>query len=114
VATQDNILQKRFRGRPQYLVNYFRFVAGELREIMSSLGLRTIDEMIGRADLLEENRDIIPVKAKGIDYSGILYKPDLPEDVGRYCNSRQDSGLGSVLDKRLIKMCEDALQKTNY
>ena len=111
VATQDEILQKRFRGKAQYIVNYFRFVSGELREIMSSLGLRTIDEMIGRVDLLEVDRDIIPFKAKGIDYSRILYKPDLPEDVGRYFSSKQKSLLDSVLDKDLIRMSSDAIEK---
>ena len=111
VATQDDCLQKRFRGRPEHIVNYFRFVAEELREIMALLGISSIDEMIGRTDLLELNQEIVPLKAKGIDYSKILYKPDLPEDVGRYCSSRQDSGLGSVLDRQLINMCEDALEK---
>jgi len=111
VATQDDILQKRFRGRPEHIVNYFHFVAQELREIMASLGIKTIDEMIGRTDLLELNQEIVPLKAKGIDYSKILYKPDLPEDVGRYCSSRQESKLDSVLDRQLINMCEDALEK---
>ncbi|MFA6356260.1 MAG: glutamate synthase large subunit, partial [Candidatus Omnitrophota bacterium] len=111
VATQDDILQKRFRGRPEYIVNYFRFIAQELREIMAGLGLRTIDDMIGRTDLLEVNGDIVPSKAKGIDYSGILYKPDLPEGAVRYCRTRQESGLDSVLDRRLIEMCKDSLEK---
>ncbi|MEI6631498.1 MAG: glutamate synthase large subunit [bacterium] len=111
VATQDDILQKRFRGRPEYIVNYFRFVAEELRLIMAGQGFRTIDDMIGRTDLLELNRDIVPLKAKGIDYSRILYKPDLPEDIGRYCKYKQDSALDSVLDRELIKLCRDSLEK---
>ncbi|MFC1658560.1 glutamate synthase large subunit [Candidatus Omnitrophota bacterium] len=111
VATQDDILQKRFTGRPEYIVNYFHFVAQELRVIMARLGIRSIDEMIGRTDLLSINKDIIPAKAKGIDYSRILYKPDLPRGVGRYCNSKQESGLDSVLDKKLIDMCKQALDK---
>jgi hypothetical protein len=111
VATQDDILQKRFSGRPEYIVNYFHFVAEELRQIMAELGIRTIDEMVGRTDLLEVNKDIIPVKAGGLDYSKILYKPELPEDIGRYCKSRQDSDLEHVLDKELIKKCNDALDK---
>ncbi|MDD5432405.1 MAG: glutamate synthase large subunit [Candidatus Omnitrophica bacterium] len=111
VATQDSILQKRFRGRPEYIVNYFHFVVQELREIMSCLGLRTIDEMIGRTDLLELNQEIIPEKAKGVDYSKILYKPELPENVGKYCTIKQDSGLDYVLDKKLIKMWEESVQK---
>ena len=111
IATQEDILQKRFRGRPEYIVNYFHFVAEELREIMARLGVRTIDEMIGRTDLLEVNHAIVPEKAKAVDYSRILYKPDLPEDVGRYCTSKQESGLDGVLDKRLIDLCRDAFEK---
>ena len=104
VATQDDILQKRFQGRPEYIVNYFHFIANELREIMASLGLRTIDEMIGRSDLLELNQAAIPSKAKQIDYSRILYQPQLPENTQHYCTVKQDSGLDSVLDKKLIKI----------
>jgi glutamate synthase (ferredoxin) len=111
VATQDDILQKRFRGRPEYIVNYFRFIAQELREIMAGLGLRTIDDMIGRTDLLEVSGDTVPLKAKGIDYSRILYKPDLPEGAGRYCMTGRESGLDHVLDRRLIEMCKDSLDK---
>ncbi|MFA6609784.1 MAG: glutamate synthase-related protein, partial [Candidatus Omnitrophota bacterium] len=111
VATQDDILQKRFRGRPEFIENYFHFVAEEMREIMASLGIRTIDEMIGRTDLLEMNKDIIPEKAKGLDYSRILYKPHIPDDVGRYCTYRQDRGLDSVLDRTLIDMSKEALDK---
>ncbi|MFH0764335.1 MAG: glutamate synthase large subunit [Candidatus Omnitrophota bacterium] len=111
VATQDETLQKRFKGRPEFIVNYFRFVAEELRQIMASLGIRTMDEMIGRTDLLEVKSAIIPLKAKGMDYSRILYKPDLPENVGRYCATKKESNLDSVLDKELIKMCKDVFEK---
>jgi glutamate synthase domain-containing protein 2/glutamate synthase domain-containing protein 1/glutamate synthase domain-containing protein 3 len=111
VATQDDCLQKRFRGRPEHIVNYFRFVAEELRQIMASLGLSSIDEMIGRTDLLEVDSSIVPDKAKRVDYSRILYKPEVPEGVGRYCKSRQDSGLDTVLDKELIQMCREVFEK---
>jgi len=111
VATQDDILQKRFRGRPEYIVSYFNFVAQELREIMASLGIKTINEMIGRTDLLELDKSIIPLKAKGIDYSRILYKPEIEEGLARYCTSSQNSGLDSVLDKRLIDIGKEALDK---
>jgi glutamate synthase domain-containing protein 2/glutamate synthase domain-containing protein 1/glutamate synthase domain-containing protein 3 len=111
VATQDDILEKRFRGRPEFIVSYFRFVAQELREIMASLGVRTINDMIGRTDLLELNKDIVPAKAKGIDYSRILYKPNLPEEVGRFCHSKQYDWLDAVLDKKLIKLSEEGLEK---
>jgi glutamate synthase (ferredoxin) len=78
---------------------------------MAGLGFRTIDEMIGRVDLLELDKDIIPAKAKAIDYSRILYNPELPEGVGRYCTNKQDSGLDLVLDRKLINMCQEALVK---
>ncbi len=111
VATQDSILQKRFQGRPEHIVNYFKFVVQELREIMAQLGLRTIDEMVGRTDLLELNRKIIPVKAKDVDYSRILYKPDLPKSIGNYCQSKQVDGLENVLDRKLIQMCANVFTK---
>jgi glutamate synthase domain-containing protein 2/glutamate synthase domain-containing protein 3 len=110
VATQDDILQKRFSGRPEFIVNFFHFVAQELREIMADLGVRRIDDLVGRTDLLEMNKEVIPLKARGIDYSKILFRPDLPDDVARYCRSKQDSGLDSVLDKKLITLCNDALE----
>jgi len=111
VATQDDILQKRFSGRPEYIVNYFNFVAQELRQIMARLGIKTIDYMIGRPDLLELDESIVPLKAKGIDYSRILYKPDVPSDTARRCVLKQDSGLDNVLDRELIKMSKDSLTK---
>jgi len=111
VATQDDILQKRFSGRPEYIVNYFNFIVTELRAIMASLGLRSIDEMIGRTDLLELNREIIPAKASQIDYSRILYRPELPEDVGRYYKVKQDNTLDSVLDRKLIEIWGGCVKK---
>lgn len=111
VATQDDILQKRFQGRAEYIVNYFNFIVSELREIMASLGLRTIDEMIGRADLLELNQAIVPSKAKEIDYSRILYRPE-GHGLASYSQShRPDSGLDSVLDKKLIEIWGGCVEK---
>lgn len=105
VATQDDILQKRFKGRPDYIVNYFNFVASELREIMSNLGFRSIDEMVGRSDMLELNKEIVPLKAKNLDYSRVLYRPDLPGRTGRYSFFGQDKSLDGLLDKKLIEKC---------
>ena len=110
VATQDAILEKRFRGKPEYLVNYFRFVVEELREIMASLGVSKLDEMIGRTELLEVNSDLIPVKAKKIDYSRILYKPKVPKSIGTYCMMKQDHGIDKVLDRKLIELAKDSLE----
>ncbi|MFH1777575.1 MAG: glutamate synthase large subunit [Candidatus Omnitrophota bacterium] len=111
IATQDRILQKRFRGRPECIVNYFQFIAEELRSIMAELGMRTIDEMIGRTDLLELNKEKVPAKAKKIDYSGILYRPLADEDVPRCCTAQQERGIDEVLDRKLIKACIDSVKK---
>ncbi|MFC1708769.1 glutamate synthase large subunit [Candidatus Omnitrophota bacterium] len=102
VATQDEILQKRFKGRPEHIVNYFNFVVKELREIMASLGIRSIDEMIGRTEFLKLNSDMLPEKAKGLDYERILYKPE----VSSFDAKKQDSGLEKVLDRELIRLCK--------
>ena len=111
IATQNEILQKRFKGRPEYVVNYFYFVARELREIMAQLGMRRIEEMIGRTDLLELNQEIVPWKAKAIDYAKILYKPEVLKTVATYCTHKQDHGIEEVLDRELIKQAQPALEK---
>ena len=107
VATQDDILQKKFRGRPEYIVNYFRFVAQELREIMAELGFRQIEDMIGRTDLLELNREILPHKARNLDYSRIFYKPQPFEALPQSLISNTKSILDGVLDQKLIAACKD-------
>ncbi|MDD2666593.1 MAG: glutamate synthase large subunit [Methanocellales archaeon] len=107
IATQEELLENRFKGNPDHVVNYFNFVATELREIMATLGVRKIEEMVGRTDLLKVNKSIIPWKAKGIDYSRILHKPKVGDNVG--CNTRQDHGIDSVLDKKLIHLSKKAL-----
>jgi len=111
VATQDEILEKRFSGRPEYLLNYFHFVAEELRQILANLGLRSIDEAIGRSDLLELNQEILPWKAKGIDFSRILYKPAVAQSVSTRCTTKQDHGIGNILDLKLIALAKPALDK---
>ena len=111
VATQDDILEKRFRGKADYLVNYFRFVAEELREIMSYLGMRKLDELIGRADLLEVNKAILPWKAKSIDFSKILYQPEMPKNVQIFYQSQQNHRLEKVFDRQLIALASDAIEK---
>lgn len=113
VATQDDILQNKFRGRPEHIINYFTFVARELRECMSLLGVRSVDEMIGRTDLLEVNAGILPWKGKQLDFSRVLFKPKVPESVGTYCSIPQNHGIDSVLDKKLIVEAEEALEQKN-
>ena len=108
IATQDELLQKRFKGKPEYLINYFRFVAQELRDIMAQLGFRRVDEMIGRTDALELNRDIVPAKAKRTDYSAILYRPE--SHTAAYCTEKQVHGISEVMDIKLIELASKALE----
>lgn len=111
VATQNPELRKKFAGDPEYIVNYMRFIAQEMREIMAELGFRSINEMIGHSEVLEMSKAVDHWKAKGLDYSGILYQPEIPETVGRYCQMTQDHGLENSLDEKiLLKACEPALR----
>ncbi|HTY12990.1 MAG TPA: glutamate synthase large subunit [Candidatus Omnitrophota bacterium] len=109
VATQDAMLEKRFSGRPEYIINYFHFVARELREIMARLGIRKMEEMIGRCDLLEVNKEMIPWKAEGLDFSKILYRPEVPKTVGTHCTMAQDHNIDKVLDRELIRLAGAAI-----
>lgn len=110
VATQDPDLRKKFTGDPQHAVNFMNFIAEELREIMAQLGFRTLNEMIGRTDRLNAKQAVEHWKAKGLDYSKILYQPEVPASVGRYCQIPQDHGLENSLDNQvLLELCEPAL-----
>ena len=112
VATQDPELRKKFTGKPEYVVNFFRFIAEELRGIMASLGFRTLEEMVGRVDCLQARPDIEHWKAKGVDLSAILTAPDMPPEVGRRRTRTQDHGLERALDHRLIELAAPALERT--
>ena len=112
VATQDPELRKKFTGDPAHAVNFMHFIAQEMREIMASLGFRTVNEMIGRTERLEPKKSVDHWKAKGLDYSKILYQPAVPEGVGRYCQMPQDHGLDTALDNtHLLAICKPALEK---
>ena len=112
VATQNPELRKKFTGDPQYVVNFMRFVAQEMRELMAQLGFRTIDEMVGRSDRLEMRLGINHWKAKGLDFSQILYQPDTEDEVGSHCKIKQDHGLEETMDSRtLFALCAPALDK---
>jgi glutamate synthase domain-containing protein 3 len=110
VATQDELLQRKFQGRPEYVENYIRFVVKELRNIMAGLGVRKMDELTGRTDLLEVNRAIIPPKAAGIDLSAVLYKPEPKKGTPVYRTRQQDHGIDEVLDRELIRLSKDAIE----
>ena len=112
VATQDPQLRKLFSGKPEYVVTFMRYIAQEVRELMAQLGFRTFNEMVGRVDRLEVKRAVEHWKAKGLDFSNILYQPVVGPEVGRYCRVAQDHGIEKSLDKRiLLKLCEPALER---
>ncbi|MDD2742918.1 MAG: glutamate synthase-related protein [Rhodocyclaceae bacterium] len=111
VATQDPTLRKRFTGQPEHVVNYFFFVAEEVREIMALLGIRKFDDLVGRADLLNTRPGIEHWKAKGLDFTKVFYQPNVPADVSRRHTETQDHGLDKALDHKLIKEAKQALEK---
>ncbi|MGH6830131.1 MAG: glutamate synthase-related protein, partial [Methylocella sp.] len=111
VATQDPELRKRFTGKPEHVVNYFFFVAEEVRELMSKLGFRSFNELIGQSRMLDMRKAVSHWKAKGIDLSRILYKPELPPGVAIYNCERQNHSLEKALDNKIIEQARPALDK---
>ncbi|MGE5851587.1 MAG: glutamate synthase-related protein, partial [Deltaproteobacteria bacterium] len=112
VATQNPELRKKFAGDPAHVVNFMRFIAQEMREHMAELGFRTINEMVGRSDKLEMRRAVEHWKAKGLDYSAILYQPPMGPEVGRYCQIPQNHGLENALDNQvLLDLAAPALER---
>jgi len=111
IATQDPALRRRFTGQPEHVVNYFFFVAEEVRELMSRLGVRRFDELIGRSDLLDMRQGIDHWKARGLDFSRVFYQPPMPAEVARHVCEQQDHGLAGALDHKLIAEAAPALEK---
>jgi glutamate synthase (NADPH/NADH) large chain len=111
VATQDPVLRKRFTGKPEHVVNYFFFVAEEIRQLMSKLGFRKFNDMIGRTDKLHMRRAISHWKAKGLDYSRILHMPYAAPGVSIFNSEKQDHGLDKALDNKLIEQARPALER---
>jgi glutamate synthase (NADPH/NADH) large chain len=111
VATQDPVLRAKFTGKPEHVVNYFFFVAEEARQIMAQLGIRTFDELVGRADLLDTKKAISHWKAKGLDFSRVFHQPAVPASVSRRHIEEQDHGLAKALDVRLIEKCRPAIER---
>ncbi len=112
VATQNPELRKKFTGDPAFVVNFMKYIAEEVRELMAQMGFRTINEMVGRTDRLEARKAVEHWKARGLDFSNILYQPDVPASVGRYCQIAQDHGLDKALDNTdLLKLCAPALER---
>ena len=109
IATQDPALRAKFEGSPDHVINFFFFIAEELREIMAQLGFRTVDEMVGRVDMLEPKKSVEHWKAKYIDLSFLLHNPSAPSRFGRRSQILQDHGISDVLDYQLIEKSRDAI-----
>jgi glutamate synthase (NADPH/NADH) large chain len=109
VATQDPELRKKFKGQPEHVINFFFFIAEEVREIMASLGFKTLAEMVGQSDLLDKEAAIGHWKARGLDFSNLFYKPDVPKSVAIHHCERQNHGLEKVLDVKLIAEAKSAI-----
>ena len=109
IATQNPELRKKFKGKPEHVVNYMYFVAQELREIMAKLGFRTIDEMVGQVHKLDRKKAIEHYKTAGVDLSPILHQVEAPEGVGIYNSEMQDHGLGRSIDFEIIEQAHQAL-----
>ena len=110
IATQDPRLRKKFAGTPENVINFFFFIAEEVRELMAQMGFRKMEEMIGRVDMIEMRPAIEHWKARGLDFSSILYNPKVPSRVGRRCTIAQDHGLDEALDFMLIDHAKEALE----
>jgi glutamate synthase domain-containing protein 2/glutamate synthase domain-containing protein 1/glutamate synthase domain-containing protein 3 len=110
IATQDPRLRAKFQGAPEHVINYFFFVAEQARRLMASLGFRRMEEMIGRVDRIEMRPAIEHWKARGLDYSSLLYNPPAPSRVGRRCMQSQDHGLDQALDRQLLDGAVGAIE----
>ena len=110
IETQNPELRKKFVGQPENVINYFFFVAEEVRKIMANLCLRKIDEMVGRTDLIKQNKNIKHWKASKVDLSSILYKVNLGENDTTHCTQEQDHGLENQLDHKIIKLSKSSLE----
>ncbi len=111
VATQNPDLRKRYAGKAEFVVRFFEYVAEEVREYLATLGFRSLDEAIGRADALDVTPAVDHWKAHGLDLSPMLHVPELPEGAALRCTTQQDHGLDKALDNELVRMCEPALER---
>jgi glutamate synthase (NADPH/NADH) large chain len=109
IATQNPVLRERFAGKAEYVVNFFQFIAEEVREILAELGFRTIEEAVGKAGTLDVERAVDHWKAQGLDLAPLFYVPELPDGAALHQVIKQDHGLEKALDNELIKLAADAL-----
>jgi glutamate synthase domain-containing protein 3 len=109
IATQDPVLRAKFTGQPEHVINFFFFIAKQIRELMAQLGFRKMDDMIGHVEMLDVRSAVEHWKARGLDFSEILYNPPTPSRVARHCTTSQDHGLIEALDYKLIDHAKEAL-----
>ncbi|MEU2453675.1 glutamate synthase large subunit [Streptomyces sp. NPDC012765] len=109
IATQNPVLRDRFSGKPEFVVNFFEYIAEEVREILAELGFRTIEEAVGHAELLDTTKAVTHWKAQGLDLEPLFYVPELPEGAVRHALIEQDHGLEKALDNELIELASEAL-----
>ncbi|MFH8835878.1 glutamate synthase large subunit [Streptomyces sp. NPDC017868] len=109
IATQNPVLRDRFSGKPEFVVNFFEFIAEEVRELLAELGFRTLEEAVGHAELLDTSRAVTHWKAQGLDLEPLFYVPELPEGAVRHARIEQDHGLEKALDNELIELAAEAL-----
>ena len=111
VATQNPVLREKFTGKPEFVENFFRFIAIEVREYLAQLGFKTLDEAIGHSEILDTRKAISHWKASGLDLSPILHKVDIDKNASLRQTTTQDHGLSKALDNKLIEICQPAIQK---
>jgi len=111
VATQNPVLREKFTGKPEFVENFFRFIATEVREYLAQLGFKTLDEAIGHSEILDTRKAISHWKASGLDLTPILHKVQIDKDASLHQTTTQDHGLSKALDNKLIEICQPALQK---
>src|SRR5438132_123126 len=110
VATQDPVLRKRFKGTPEHVINFFFFVAEEVRELMAAMGFRTFADMVGQMQMLDQRQVVEHWKSKGLDFSKLFFKPDAPAGVNIHKCEPQDHKIHDILDRRLIAQAQDAIE----
>ena len=109
IATQDPVLRKRFKGTPEHVINYLFFVAEEVRKLLAQIGAKTLNEVVGRTDLLEQHRLVAHWKSKGLDFSRLFFKPEPAEGDTLYCSETQNHDIDDILDRKLIAEAMPAL-----
>jgi glutamate synthase (NADPH) large chain len=110
IATQNPVLRERFNGKAEFVINFFEFIAEEVRELLAELGFRSLEEAIGHAELIDTSRAVQHWKAQGLDLAPLLHVPDLPQHAVRHQATAQDHGLDKALDKELIELAADAME----